>query len=151
MNFIFKLVFGIAILATLWFGCNVLYDLWIYWRLDQKTSARVEAWDVREISSSQFAIEATYCFVAKEKEWKGKTVFQKPYHLNRPSVEKALKEKSKQPQMVWYNLSNPKFNSLERIFPYKKCFYTVVSLGVLVYYLGLNYYLASLQHNLRRK
>lgn len=140
MSIIFKTVFGVILAITLWLSANAVYDLWIYWRLDKLATATVYKWSIQEISPSEFSFKASYRFKAKGGDWKGKVVFGKPYHLNRTAAEKALSEKMKQRQIVWYNFSNPKLNFLERHFPYKKCFHAFISLGILIYFFNLRYY-----------
>jgi hypothetical protein len=100
----------------------------------------MQKWVVKEISSSEFALKSSYRFKAGEKEWSGKTIFKQPYHLNRDAAEKAVLEKKMQPQSVWYCRSNPRVNSLEKTFPYKKIFHALISLGVLGYFFVLHRY-----------
>jgi len=147
MSFIFKIVFGAAVAIALWFSGEAVHDLWVFWRLDRGASAVVYKWSVQEISSSEFALKASYRFMAKGREWAGKTIFEKPYYFNRPSAEKALQTKSQEHRIVWYSLSNPKHNSLERNFPYKKCFHALISLGVLIYFIFLQRYAQNFSRN----
>lgn len=139
MGFIFKIVFGTAVAITLWCSLEAASDLWLFWRLDHKAPVEIHKWSIQEISSSEFALKASYRFMAKDREWNGKTVFEKPYHFNRPSAEKALQKKREQHFVAWYSSSNPKHSSLEKHFPYKQCFHALVSLGVSVYLFFLQY------------
>lgn len=141
MSFIFKIVFAATVAITLWFSGEAVRDLWLFGRLNHAAAAEIYKWSVQEISSSEFALKASYRFAANGGQWTGKTIFGKPYYLNRPSAEKALQGKRQERFTAWYSLSNPKHNALEKRFPYKKCFHSLVSLGVLFYFLFLQRYL----------
>lgn len=136
----FKAVFGATITIAAWFSWQAASGLWIYWRLDRTASCFMQKWAVKEISSSEYALKSSYRFKAGEKEWSGRTILKKPHHLNRAAAEKAVLEKKREPQTVWYCRSNPRVNSLQKTLPYKECFHALVALGVLGYFFVLHRY-----------
>ncbi len=112
-------------------------DLWGYLRLEKRTIASVHRWKVIEKSSSQFALRASYSFEFQGKSYRGKTTFSKPYHLNHLSAEKQIKSYNSQIWPVWYQSSHPDHSSLDRVFPLKKCLYTLTALGIFFYFVYL--------------
>lgn len=134
MGFIFKIVFIIILGINIWFSSDAIYDLWIYSCLDRQAPSIEQKWSIKEISSSEYALKSSYRFQVKGKLWKGKFIFEKPHHLNKIAADKALIEKKRAFTTIWYSSSNPKINSLEKQFPYKKCFHSLMALGVLAYF-----------------
>jgi len=133
-----SLLIGIAGLLTAGFLIATSIDLWGYLRLEKKSMAKIEKWEIVEKGSSQFAIKAYFSFETEGRVYQGKTTFSKPYHLNRISAEKQIKIYTEQPWSVWHQLSHPEHSSIERIFPFKKCLYSLVLLGIFFYFIFLH-------------
>ena len=112
-------------------------DLRRYFRLEKKSIAKVEKWEVVEKGSSKFAIKANFSFENQGLIYQGKTTFSKPYHLNYLSAEKQIKIYTAQLWPVWYQESHPEHCSIERIFPFKKCLYSLMLLGIFLYFVYL--------------
>ena len=130
----FKALFIIIGLSAIWF-CSVAGGaLYSYIRLDRQAPAKVTSWKLIEYSPSKVALEASYTFFAEEKEQKGQVIFSKPYYLNLPSAQKAIEQKSHESWKAWYSHRNPEKSSLERFFPYKKCFNALIILGIMGYF-----------------
>ena len=129
----------LAGLITAGFLVSASLDLWGYLRLEKKSIAKVEKWRVIKKGSSKFALKAHYCFENQGKTYHGKTIFSKPYHLNRLSAEKQIKNYTAQQWPVWYQPSHPEHSSIERLFPFKKCFYSLMVLGVFLYFVYLRH------------
>ncbi|HEY5235374.1 MAG TPA: hypothetical protein VIJ14_04275 [Rhabdochlamydiaceae bacterium] len=134
-----SLLMWLAGLLTAGFLISAGLDLWGYLRLEKKSIAKVEKWKVIEKGSSKFAIKAYYTFEAHGKTHHGKTTFSKPYHLNGLSAEKQIKIYTAQPWPVWYQASHPNHSSVEHLFPFKKCLYSLMVLGVFFYFVYLRH------------
>jgi len=132
-----SLLVWVAGLITAGFLLSAALNLWGYMRLEKKSIATVEKWRIIEKSSSQFALRASYTFNAQGKAYRGKTTFSKPYHLNRISAEKQIKIYANQQWAVWYQPTQPKNSSIEHIFPFKKCLYSLTVLGIFFYFVYL--------------
>jgi hypothetical protein len=123
----------VSAFVGLWWTGGALFDLWSYWRLDQVAWAQNASWSVIEYSPSSFALQANYQFAIQDRQWDGKTIFKTPY-LNGGSAEKALQLQEQGPLQIWYNGRNPQISSAEKEFPFKKCFYALITLGVGMYF-----------------
>ena len=134
-----SLLVGLGGLLTAGFLITAGVDLWRYQRLEKKSIAKVEKWEVVEKGSSHFAIQAYFSFENQGHTYQGKTTFSKPYHLNHLSAEKQIKIYSTQQWPVWYQQSHPEHCSIERIFPFKKCLYSLMVLGVFFYFVYLRH------------
>src|SRR3569833_2367409 len=116
----------LAALMAAFFLATASYELWNYFQLKQKTIAVVYHWKVLKKSSSQYAIRASYTFEIQGKTYANKTMFGKPYHLNRLSAESQVKRLQKQPFTVKKQTKNPDHSSLSKELPLKKCFYALL-------------------------
>jgi hypothetical protein len=130
-----SLLIGVSGVAAAAFLAVAVHGLWGYFRLEEKLPASVYHWKVIEKSSSQFAIRASYTFEREGKTYRGKTIFSKPYHLNRISAEKQIKNFIPHPWQAWHQPGRPAISSLEKVFPVKKCLYALMALGVSLYFL----------------
>ena len=119
---------------ALWFMAIALLGVVKFALLNSTGTAQVLHWDVHEISSSQFAIEAKYQFRIKENAYIDKTKFESPRFLNRFAAESHIAHRSDKSWKVWYSSSNPRYSSLEKIFPQKQCFQALLTLGVFAYF-----------------
>jgi hypothetical protein len=133
-----SLLVGLAGLLTAGFLISAALDLWSYSRLEKKSIAKVEKWEVVE-KGSKFAIKAHFSFENQGRTYQGKTTFSKPYHLNRLSAEMQIKIYTPQQWPVWYQESHPEHCSIDRIFPFKKCLYSLMVLGVFFYFVYLSH------------
>ncbi len=141
-----SLLVWVAGLITAYFLLSAALDLWGYLRLEKKSIATVEQWEVIEKSSSQFALKASYTFHVQGQIYNGKTTFSKPYHLNRLSAEKQIKIYTAQEWPVWYQPSHPKNSSIEHIFPVKKCLYSLIVLGIFFYFVYTSKKILSIEN-----
>lgn len=128
-----------------------LHDIWGYIRLEEHTVAFINRMKVIEVSPSQFAVRASYAFKARGKTYRGKTVFSKPFYLNRESAEREIQNRLSQTWTVWYQPSRPKICSLEKNFPLKKCLYALMTLGVFFYFVYLDHYRVDRSRSLQIK
>jgi hypothetical protein len=129
----------VVLLATsgaiaLWFSGLALVGVFRFSLLNDHTSAEITHWQVRELSSSRFAIEADYQFKVKEVTYHGKTKFDKPQFLNRFAAENYIATLGSRSWKTWYRESNPARSSLEREFPKKNCLHALLTIGVFAYF-----------------
>ena len=129
---------------TIWFASIAMMGLWKYSRLDSRAIAKVLEWRVNQKSSSQFAIEATYLFKVSDTSYESKIIFTKPYFLNEPSAQYAIKEIKDKPWAAWYNKKNPKVSSLQKIFPFQACIQAFLTLCVSLYFVFLRGFFSRL-------
>lgn len=132
-----SLLVWVAGILTAYFLVTAAVDLWSYGKFEKKSIAVVDQWTIIEPSSSQFAIQADYSFTYQGKEQRGKTTFSKPYHLNRLSAEKQIKTYALQQWPVWVYPRHPEQSTLEHVFPLKKCLYSLMVLGIFLYFIYL--------------
>lgn len=119
---------------ALWFLCMAVGSAWKYVRLNDKAVVNAVQWQVKEITSSRFALEGDYQFEVDGKQYSGKTLLEKPQFLNRFAAENYMAIQGSKTWETWYRKSKPQSNSLERDFPKKKCLQAVLTLGVFLYF-----------------
>jgi hypothetical protein len=135
--FKFNLSYPLTTLASILFlilGSMALASLHSYFKLSFKTEAVVDHWKVVKKSSSSYPIRGSYHFKFQGKNYQGSSVLSPPYHLNRPSAEKAIFNLEKKKWIVWFDPHQPTFSSLEKALPVKKIIYALIALGVSLYF-----------------
>lgn len=119
---------------ALWFVMMAGSSAWKYVRLTAKAPINAVKWQVKEMTSSRYAMEGDYQFEVDGKKYFGKTILEKPQFLNRFAAENYLAIQGSKSWETWYQKSDPKCNSLERNFPKKKCLQALLTLGVFLYF-----------------
>jgi hypothetical protein len=119
---------------ALWFSGIALSGAWKFSHLNSQTAAEVLSWQVRELGSSRFSIEADYQFHVDGQPFMGKTEFESLQFLNRYAAENYIKNLGAKTWKTWYKDSNPTRSSLEKEFPQKKIVQALLTLGVFVYF-----------------
>jgi len=107
----------LAGLITAGFLVSASLDLWGISGLKKEYSESGEV-EVIKKGSSKFALKAHYCFENQGKTYHGKTIFSKPYHLNRLSAEKQIKIIPLSSACL-VPTQHPEHSSIERLFPFK--------------------------------
>jgi hypothetical protein len=129
----------LALLVTsgaivIWFSSIAGAGMWKYFRLNAQVPVKILGWEIKELSSSRFALEARYRYDVNEIPYEGKTIFESPQFLNRFAAENYIKLHTGKRWRTWYSASFPSYNSLEKEFPKKQCSQALLTLGVFVYF-----------------
>jgi hypothetical protein len=129
--------------AALSYTAIASYRYYSYSHLTEKTSPLSLVWDIQELSSDKFIIEATYQISVKEKFFSGKTSWKNDFYLNQWATQKAIEENSTRDWIAWYDPLNPSHNSLQKNFPLKECLTAIFLWVLFFYFLGIGYYVAK--------
>jgi hypothetical protein len=128
------ILLAISAVIALWFSGIAAAGMWKFFRLNARTSAKILNWQIQELSSSRFALEADYQFEIKGVIHYGKTIFENQQFLNRFAAENSMRTSQSKSWQTWYRTSHPTCNSLEKEFPQKQCLQALLTLGVFVYF-----------------
>lgn len=123
----------------LWRAGSALIPLWRYYQLDTLIPVNIERWKVEKKGGAEYALVAFYSYEFQGKRYEGQTEFQKPYLPNHYAAEDQIKQYSKKSWNGWIKSKKPEISSLERPFPYLKIFYSILVLGILLYFIYLYY------------
>ena len=129
-------------LIVLWYCGVAIYRTYEYIRLTAQTNAEVYEWAPKEISGDVFAAHAYYTFDVKGTQYKGEDVLPSPLYRNTWAIEQEIPKLSKEKRIVWFDPTNPLHSSLQKRFPLKECVSAIVLLGLLLYFVGLGFYVA---------
>ncbi|MES2345264.1 MAG: hypothetical protein V4494_04935 [Chlamydiota bacterium] len=143
VNKVWVLLVFITAGITLWFSVLALMGVWNYLKLEAKTVAIVDVFKVEEENPSRYVISGHYSYRVNGQIYEGETLFDRVHYLNRPAAEKDLEKWEKMSWEAWYNPKDPKQSSLQKMFPFKKCLYALLTLGVFIYFLILRYFTFS--------
>ena len=78
---------------ALWFSGIAIEKMWKFFSLNAQVPAKILNWQVRELISSRFTLEADYQFELDSVVYMGKTIFEKPQFLNRFAAENYMRMK----------------------------------------------------------
>jgi len=107
-----------------------------YFSLDSVSKAISMEWKIVEKDPSAFALHVSYEFDPLNKGLvAGNIELAKPYFLNLPSAQHAVKEFSTKSWDVFYSKESPTISSLQKNFPFKDCIQMLLTLGVFIYFL----------------
>ncbi len=134
-------IFSLLLVVFLFFFVKAGKQVGEYLSLNTQTRALVENWQIIRKAEDSFAIEVSYQFYVKDREFVGKTEFIKPYFPNEESARKAIQKLSLQPWAVFFHKENPEKSSLQRKFPFQGCIHAFLVLGLLVYFVFLKKWL----------
>lgn len=122
----------------LFFLVNFFIDAMPYFRLDSSTRGYIEDYSVKRLSYDQYGVQVHYFYTVGEKEFERSQTLKTPIFMNpygaQSHIEKYWKDKE---WTVWYQKSAPYYASLQRLFPFKYFFNSLVLFFVLVYFYGL--------------
>jgi hypothetical protein len=121
-------------IIALWFSGAAAIGMWKFFSLNAQTPAKILKWQVQELSSSRFALEADYRFDVNDNTYTGKTIFERPQFLNRFAAENYMMINGSKSWGTWYRANSPLHNSLEKEFPQKNCLQALLTLGVFIYF-----------------
>lgn len=125
-----------------WKSGEALYRLYGYYRLTGRTEGKVTQWSVEKKSDERYVLKAHYHFLIGSKEFESEDQFLNDSYLNAWAAEQAIKQKT-ETTPVWYSARNPLVSSLQKKFPIKECLSAVVLWVLLLYFIGLGYYVGS--------
>jgi hypothetical protein len=141
--FLFLVIGGLA----LWRSSTASIGLWEYHRLGPEVAAELTNWELIP-KGSKYALEATFRYEYRGKSYNGRTVFGKPYQLNRQSAERQIQRMSGMSWTAWVDARHPQHSSLEKKFPLKESFYALCLLSILLYFVYLRIHLALLERSM---
>src|SRR5689334_9950676 len=128
------ILLSITGLITCWFAFQALREGWTYIRLDTQVPAQRMKWEVKMLSSSHYALFATYRYTVNDREFMGETLFCTPHYPNHYAAELDLKERQVKEIYAWHQKRYPAFSSLQKKFPKKELTNAILTLGVWIYF-----------------
>ena len=135
---LWKVLICLAVAIAIWFSALAAYQTFCYLRLSSSAPATVTRWQIKELGTSRFAVEAFFEFESNGRHCNGSALFGPPFYLNPFSAEGAIKAKKKETFTVWFQASNPSVCSLQKEFPLKSFMHALMTLGVFVYFLFIS-------------
>lgn len=141
---IWRILLIVAAALMLWTMGTTLLPLWNYLRLNALVPVKIENWEIVQVKS-EYALVASFSYEVKGQTYQNRTKFQKPYFLNRYAAEDAVNLNKRKIWQAWIDTGNPQISSLERTFPFLKVLYSVMTVGVMLYFISL-YFKAKLLH-----
>ena len=129
----------ISSIAVSWFSFFFVKDVYGYVRVNQRTSATISEWSIKENSESEYLLCALYNYDYKGVKYSSSTVFRQPLFLNRPTAERAIVTLRTKPWTAWFDPSNPERSTLQRYFPFQEGIKLFLCIIVAIYFVVLRF------------
>lgn len=133
----------ITCLTTAWMTSKTYFSMRRYLALNESTIATKMEWSYETRSDEEFVPEGHYYFQYNGKTYEGISLLRNTVLLNESAAEDAIQHLSKKQFKIWFNPTNPKESSLHKSFPLKECLSTAILWGILLYFIGLGYYVGN--------
>lgn len=127
-------------MAVLWFSASAAQLLYGYYSLTEEVPVEQVEWAVKRVYDDRHLIEGSYAFQVEGVEYEGKTLFSEPIYRNAWAAEQGLKELAAKKWVVFYIPKDPKISTINKEFPLKEALSAGVLWGVMLYFVGLGYY-----------
>lgn len=144
---VWKIFFLVLGALALWRAGTASYALWEYSRLGPEVEAQVFHWELLP-KRSKYAIEASFNYEYRGKNYTARTVFGKPYHLNKESAERYIQKMSGMKWSAWVDANQPQHAALEKNFPLKQTVYAACLIGILLYFVYIRFHLELLERRM---
>lgn len=120
------------------YAYDALKKSWFYFQLDGLAKIESPNFFVKELSDEKFAVEGRYGYTVKDKTYQGHSRVGGRFYRNEFAAASAIK-KMQNPLPVYFSKTSPEISSLEKNFPYKEVVYSLILLGVFLYFVALGY------------
>jgi hypothetical protein len=131
--------------AGLWFFGKAAWALYDYNSYTSSVQAKTIDWNIKIVSEEQFIPYARYTYVVNGTEHTGEGSLKNTVYRNEWAAGKAVEELAKKGWTIWYDPDYPNYSSLQKIFPLKECIYAGTVALLIIYFLGLGFYVAGRQ------
>jgi hypothetical protein len=132
-------------LVTAWYVGRAFYLVYEYSVLQRNVPAKTIEWRVDELSDEQFVPEAAYTYEVDGKTYEGKGLWTEQIYRNAYAAQLAImafKQSPKRSWTIWFDPTEITHSSLQKTFPIKECIYAGLLSGILLYFIGLGYYVS---------
>lgn len=147
MNKYWLAFLGVLGICSFGYTGITFYRLYNYLILSAQAPARDFVWSTQEIGSENFAIRVEYTFDSKGKSVRTQSLFQPEKMINPWAAEQVIKKYQNRKMAIWYNPSHPNHSTLQKKFPIKECISTFLLWALLLYFVGLGYYVKQYDRN----
>lgn len=144
-NVIFIIFLVFTLLGAAWFTYQGASEYVHYKKLSVVTVPKQIDWSVIKKKEDFFLLAASYQYQVEGKIFKGKQVVPNTWFYNVLGAESKRKEILSEKLFIHYSPSNPQMSALFLKFPMKEIVYSLISIGIALYFIGLGYYVGSFQ------
>ena len=145
---LFKAVWLFLVIASslicIWFLGNLSNEFYRYFRCSKKITGAISKWEVKEKGVDQFVLVANFQYKQNGQIYLGKQEFDQPIFQHPFAAESIITKYKERSWPVWVSKSKPHIATLQRTFSIKILVQTILSIGVLIYFIWLREYLLTL-------
>ncbi len=125
-----------SLFVFLWIFAEFTVKYFIYMKQGSPSPAEVFEWGVVEMDEDKFVVCADFRFQTNgTEEYVSSHLFEKTPFLTESLAQQFIEEKQLEDwKCYWYGNPNNPSVSMERVFPYKAMVYSLIALGVFIYF-----------------
>lgn len=127
-------------LVVAWYCGTALYRVYRYSRLTAQAPASHFHWGTQALSDNQYIIDATYEYTVDGINYPGETRFKDDIFMNNWAAEQSIPKYAYRKWNAWYQPGNFSHSTLQKTFPSKECYSAGAMLVLLLYFVGLGFY-----------
>lgn len=144
-NALFLIFLVFTLFGTVWFTYQGVSKYFYYKTLSIATAPKQIDWSVIKKKEDFFLLAASYQYQVEGQIFRGKQVVPNAWFYNVLGAESKRKEILSEELLVHYSPSDPQMSALFLKFPVKEIVYSLISIGIALYFIGLGYYVGSFQ------
>ncbi|MDN3504536.1 MAG: hypothetical protein P0S95_03040 [Rhabdochlamydiaceae bacterium] len=131
-------------LICVWFLGNLSNEFYKYYRCNKKITGTISKWEVTKKGSDNFILVAHFQYKQNDQIYLGLQEFEQPVFRHPFAAESTIAKNKEKTWPVWVCKTKPHIATLQRTFSIKILIQTILSIGVLIYFIWLREYLLVL-------
>ena len=132
---------SLVVCVALYYGCIAASDYYTYTKRTEQAPAAIEDWSIVNGSRGRFYVEVTFRIAPSStsisERWN-----HAPFR-NRWAAQEGIKKWREQPFLAHFDPAHPEEATLVHLFPWKSILKAGAFLAILLYFLGLGYYVGK--------
>ncbi|SCA64105.1 hypothetical protein SCG7086_CA_00070 [Chlamydiales bacterium SCGC AG-110-P3] len=150
-NRIWMLLLVLILLAVAWFGAHTAISVYQYSVYTGSAVSETMDWSVIKIGDDKYHIQGHYRYTVDGTTYQGTSPLAETTYRNQWAARDRVQTLDSQgPWRVWHIIGDPSRSTLQKSFPLKECVSMALLCGLLLYFAGLGYYVASKTEQLGR-
>lgn len=132
-NWLWICFLGFIGLASFGYFSKTVLDLYRYYRLNVSVVPETMTWTVGKANEELFFPEGTYRFSYQGKVYVGSDFLTREKYRNEEALQNDLPKFDRQKWSIWFRADQPNISTLQKIFPWKECIYTLFLFAIFLY------------------
>lgn len=142
-NLAWPIFLSVVSLFVVVFTSLLSIDLYRYHHRGNSSPVKEIEASVFKVSNNRYQIELDYLYLIQGKEYSRHQLLKKTTYKNVWLANQAIDSIKVGETPVWYHPNEPQLGTLEKAFPYRRLFSTIVLFGIFIYFCFLGKYMLT--------